>query len=128
MAADVYIAIADPATRAVVAQRWVGWNRVRDCVHEVLVRPPDHEAVGFASWGRVTESEARRISEAHYAEGTAPVVCRLGYRRRRADCVGHRTPARLRMCSECRSVAPHVRTSESTTWPEAQARGRVPHT
>jgi hypothetical protein len=72
MAADVYIVIADPATRAVVAQRWVGGNRVRDRVHEVLGRPPDHEAVGFASWGRITESEARRIAEAHYADGISP--------------------------------------------------------
>jgi hypothetical protein len=73
MAADVYIVIPDPTTRAVVAQHWVGGNRVRERLHEVLGRPPDHEVRGLASWGNITESEAHRVAEAHYANGISAV-------------------------------------------------------
>jgi hypothetical protein len=72
MAADVFAVIIDPATGAVVAERWIGHNQVRERVYEVLRRPPDHEAVGFFSWGHITVSEVSRISEAHYEDGLTP--------------------------------------------------------
>ena len=72
MAADVFAVMIDPTTGAVVAERWIGGNRVRERVSEVLRRPPDHEAVGFFSWGRITASEASRVSEVHYADGLTP--------------------------------------------------------
>ncbi len=72
MAADVQLVVIDPAAGAVVAQRWIGSNAVRDRVHEVLRRPPDHQSIGFASWGNITVLEASRISEAHYGDGLTP--------------------------------------------------------
>jgi len=72
MAADVWLIMIDPAAGAVIATRWIGRNGVRDRVHEVLHRPPDHEDTGFASWGNITVLEASLISEAHYADGLTP--------------------------------------------------------
>jgi hypothetical protein len=72
MGADVNVVIIDPTEGAVVFDGWIGRNATRDRVHEVLRRPPAHQATGYASWGEVTAVEARHISETHYAEGVGP--------------------------------------------------------
>lgn len=71
MGVDVYMVIVDPKGW-VVEERWIGRSGVRDRVHEVLPRPPDHEECAFASWGRLTVPEAVQICEAHYADGLTP--------------------------------------------------------
>jgi len=72
MSASVYLMIVDPESGAVIMNRWVGLSSVRERAREVLQRPPDHEATGFASWGRLTVAEASLICEAHDDDGITP--------------------------------------------------------
>jgi hypothetical protein len=71
MAVDIYMVIVDPGGW-VVQQRWISGRGVRDRVHEILLRPPDHEKHGFASWGRLTVPETIQICQAHYLDGLTP--------------------------------------------------------
>ena len=71
MSSDVHLLIAKPLDRAVVVDRWIGGNGVRDRAFKVLRRPPDLKEDGLRSWS-VSPAEALAISEAHYGDGATP--------------------------------------------------------
>jgi len=71
--------IFEPESGAVVMHRWIGQSGPRERAREVLQRPPDHEATGFASWGGITVAEASCICETDDEGGITPAeVQQLG--------------------------------------------------
>jgi hypothetical protein len=76
MASDLYLVIANPTLGAVVLERWIGGNGVRDRTRDVLRRSPDFASDGKPFSWAVSPGEALAIVDAHYGGGATPADVR----------------------------------------------------
>jgi len=72
VASDLSLLILDPATAAVVCERWLGRNATHDSALNVLDRAPTSAQTGLDCWSPVTPEEVRRVAEHSYADGATP--------------------------------------------------------
>lgn len=72
MSSDLSLLILDPATAAVVCERWLGRNATYSSALDVLDRAPTSAKVGLDCWSPVTPEEVRRVAAHSYADGATP--------------------------------------------------------
>ena len=72
MSSDVALLVVQPATGAVILELWLGGNLTAERAKATLQRPPDHQAIGWESWGRLTAHEITYLVDGTYAGSIQP--------------------------------------------------------